>query len=283
MFVAVTSLECTPLPDALLTGFIIAYLSSPLVTLVENKCFSSWKQNPGRKRRAGRNLSITISFALLAVLGLFFLWGVVPQLTVAYGDFVSNYESYLTRLNHWIRSLLGSSSFLTAQYDNFVSYVQHSTSDLLMQLTEAFLGSYGAVFGFVLNTVEKAVGLLIGVVISVYMLANRERLLSQAKRFTAALLPDRATLGMVWRYLAAIPGGFLQESPACLCRKLVRKTNMPMQLGKLLVCLDIFNDVGLLELKRLRKCVTIRLLPTSQKADLTQSATLQKLTAAKES
>ena len=99
----------------------------------------------------------------------------------------------------------------------------------------------------------------------------------------AQLLPDRATLGMVWRFLASVPQGYLRESPACLCRKLVRKTNTPMSLGKLLVCLEIFSDVGLLELKRLRKCVTIRLLPTSQKADLTQSATLQRLTAAKES
>ena len=99
----------------------------------------------------------------------------------------------------------------------------------------------------------------------------------------AALLPDRATLGMVWRFLATIPQGFLQESPACLCRKLVRKTNTPMSLGKLMVCLDIFHDVGLLELQRVRKTMTIRLLPTDQKADLTQSTTLQLLTAAKES
>ena len=40
----------------------------------------------------------------------------------------------------------------------------------------------------------------------------------------AALLPDRQVLGDVWRYLAAVPGGSLQESPLCLCRKIVRRT-----------------------------------------------------------
>ena len=99
----------------------------------------------------------------------------------------------------------------------------------------------------------------------------------------ARLLPDRGTLAMVWRFLAAMPQGFLQESPACLCRKLVRQTGSPMSLEKLMVCLDIFSDVGLLELTRLRKYIAIRLLPTSQKADLNQSATLQRLTVAKES
>ena len=98
----------------------------------------------------------------------------------------------------------------------------------------------------------------------------------------AALLPDRNTLGMVWRYLAAIPGGCLQETPACLCRKLVRKTDTPLSLGQLLICLDIFSDVGLLELKRQHKHMTIRLIPTEEKADLTQSRTMQLLAAAKE-
>ena len=99
----------------------------------------------------------------------------------------------------------------------------------------------------------------------------------------AALLPDRATLGAVWRFLASLPGGCVTESPACLCRKLVRYTNLPMNLGKLLVCLDIFRDVGLLELQKLRKNLTLRLIPTNQKADLNQSATLQQIAAAKES
>ena len=99
----------------------------------------------------------------------------------------------------------------------------------------------------------------------------------------AQLLPDRNTLGVVWRYLAAAPAGLLQENPACLCRKLVRKTELPMSLGKLLTCLDIFADVGLLELKRQHKHMIIRLVPTEGKADLSQSRTMQLLAAAKES
>ena len=97
-----------------------------------------------------------------------------------------------------------------------------------------------------------------------------------------ALLPDRNTLGMIWRYLATIPGGVLQENPACLCRKLVRKTTAPLSLGQLLICLDVFSDVGLIELSRQHKHITIRLIPTEGKADLTQSKTMQLLAAAKE-
>ena len=97
----------------------------------------------------------------------------------------------------------------------------------------------------------------------------------------AALLPDRATLALVWRYLAEAPEGVWKESPACLCRKLVRRTGMPMDLGKLLTCLDIFADVGLLEIQRFHKYITIRLTPSGEKADLSSSRTMQILTTAK--
>ena len=99
----------------------------------------------------------------------------------------------------------------------------------------------------------------------------------------AALLPERATLAMVWRYLAASPAATIQESPLCLCRKIVRWTNRPMSLGQLMTCLDIFRDVGLLEIIKQHKYIAIRLTPGTQKADLTTSQTMQRLLRAKES
>jgi len=92
-----------------------------------------------------------------------------------------------------------------------------------------------------------------------------------------ALLPDRATLGMVWRYLAAAPEGQLEETPDCLCRKIVRWSGVSLSLGKLLTCLDIFADVGLLQIHRLHRMMIITLLPAQQKADLETSPTLRKL------
>ena len=98
-----------------------------------------------------------------------------------------------------------------------------------------------------------------------------------------ALLPDRATLGTVWRYLAAIPGGSVQEVPMCLCRKIVRWSGAPLSLGKMLTCLDIFSDVGLLTAHRHHNTITIHLTQCAAKADLTQSPTMQLLMQMKES
>ena len=98
-----------------------------------------------------------------------------------------------------------------------------------------------------------------------------------SKAAAKTLLPDREMLGMVWRYLASVPGGFLEETPECLLRKLVRKNNAPMDLGQLLTCLDIFSEVHLLQLQQRHRALCIQLIPTREKADLQQSSTLQTL------
>ena len=98
----------------------------------------------------------------------------------------------------------------------------------------------------------------------------------------ANLMPDRTTLGMVWRYLAAtnMP---LNESPMCLCRKIVRWSGLPLSLGQMMTCLDIFADVGLLRLQQHHRYLSITLTAFSGKADLNQSRTMQQLVQAKES
>ncbi len=96
------------------------------------------------------------------------------------------------------------------------------------------------------------------------------------------LYPDRNTLAMVWRYLAAC-GDDIQESPLCLCRKIVRWSGKSLSLGQMMTCLDVFRDVGLLQTQRLHKYISIRLTPGPSKVDLNESPTLQQLLNAKES
>ena len=113
-----------------------------------------------------------------------------------------------------------------------------------------------------------------------YRALRRNTLTAQA---AALLLPDRATLALVWRYLASVPGGTIEEVPVCLCRKIVRWSGTGLSLAQLMTCLDIFTDVGLIQTHHLHKYTIIRLTPGTNKTDLTQSRTMQKLLLLKES
>ena len=98
-----------------------------------------------------------------------------------------------------------------------------------------------------------------------------------------ALLPDRAMLAAVWKFLVSTDSNTIKESPVCLCRKIVRRSGMAMDLGQMLTCLDIFADVELLTLERRHKDLIITLSAPGQKADLSSSGTMQSLLLGKES
>ena len=112
-----------------------------------------------------------------------------------------------------------------------------------------------------------------------YRALREDRLTAE---IAAALDPGRPMLAAVWRYLAGV-GSPIEESPICLCRKIVRWSGKPMNLGQMMTCLDIFQDVHLLSVVRQHKNLSIRLIPSEHKADLSQSQTLQRLMKAKES
>ena len=114
---------------------------------------------------------------------------------------------------------------------------------------------------------------------ALYNQLRRGELTVQAAR---QLCPDRAMLGMVWRYLASA-GSAVKEAPVCLCRKIVRWSGMPMSLGQLYTCLDIFSEVGLVRYERHHKYLVVEPTPGPSKADLNTSATMQKLLRGKES
>ena len=97
------------------------------------------------------------------------------------------------------------------------------------------------------------------------------------------MLPERSTLATVWRYLAGCGQQDIRENPICLCRKIVRWSGMPLGLGQMMTCLDIFRDVGLLTKESHRKYICLHLIPQQEKKDLMSSQTMQRLIAMKES
>jgi len=115
--------------------------------------------------------------------------------------------------------------------------------------------------------------------IAPYRALKEDRLNPEA---AALLLPDRELLALIWRYFAHFCKGEMREEPLCLCRKIVRWSGKPLSLSQMLTCMDIFTDVGLLETHRLTNHIIVRLPETTQKRDLNESRTMQRLKAVKE-
>ena len=93
-----------------------------------------------------------------------------------------------------------------------------------------------------------------------------------------ALLPERQDFVVVWKYLrASAVRGVVLEDFGCLCRKIARFAAQPCSFGRTRMCLDVFAELGLLQITQRPKLVRIRLLPGARKADLEKSVILNTL------
>ena len=92
------------------------------------------------------------------------------------------------------------------------------------------------------------------------------------------LLPDRQDFSTVWRYLTAHAEHLqLTEDINCLSRRISRHAGQACLPGRLLVCLDVFRERGLLNFTYNRGQVCIELYRPTTKVDLTQSPILLRL------
>lgn len=94
----------------------------------------------------------------------------------------------------------------------------------------------------------------------------------------ARLIPERPDFVAVWRYLTRIaPEGELRESPVQLSQKIAHACGRQEDLGRTMVCLEVFHERGLIELRRSGDVLTITIHKTDQKVDLEASEILIRL------
>lgn len=169
-------------------GFIIAYLLNPIVNKMENlisKLGDKW-------RKVGRVAGIFVALlALLALVGALVNM-VIPQLALSVQKMVLLATQKLqelqlllqddTALDATVRGLLSEGSIML---ENWLK------TDLVNQTTTLMVG----VTGGVISVVMEFMDIIVGVLISVYLLYGKDTFVQQAKKCTYALLrPERANM-----------------------------------------------------------------------------------------
>ena len=93
-----------------------------------------------------------------------------------------------------------------------------------------------------------------------------------------SLLPRRPDFTAVWRYLISHQDkGRVQDDFACLCRKILRHTGAACSMSRIRVCLDVFDEMGLIDLEQQAKYLSITITAQGKKVDLAKSAIIRSL------
>lgn len=154
-------------------GFGIAYILNPLMKLLE-----TYLKMP-------RLLSLVCTYILLGCLIYLAVTGIMPSIAASIRDIIDNGPVYLESLrNFLIQASDQVTSFKFIDLEKL--FEQWSLDNMLTTISENLNSAVGAMFFGVLGFASGILKFIVGFVLSIYMLKDKERLIAGIKRSTYA-------------------------------------------------------------------------------------------------
>ena len=170
-----------------LYGAFMAYLLVPVVDFFERQFCSiqavKKAVQTGKAAMAVRALSILLTWVVIGVLLYLLASVLLPELYKSVLQLVSNAETYYWTISDWVQHLLETNptleTWVAAQMDGIYADISHWVkTDMLPQAQILMLALSGGVF----SVVGFFGDLLVGIIVSAYFLATKERCCAYAKK-----------------------------------------------------------------------------------------------------
>ncbi|MDD2213044.1 MAG: AI-2E family transporter [Oscillospiraceae bacterium] len=176
----------------LFIGAVIAFILNIPATSIQQHLFGKpWKRNNSFRIKAGRGLSILITYLL--VIGIFIALGfiVVPELVRSVSQFVASIPDSLQQLENFLKEQGGK----IPQLDDFIN----NLDDYLAKFSDTFIDWLNKTYGDIINTtirlsanvINSLTNLFIGLVFATYIMARKEKLGQQVRSLCYAYLPEK--------------------------------------------------------------------------------------------
>lgn len=181
-------------------GLVFAYLMSPLQNWIEKKLVRiTDRKKPHPLIRRGISVAATILIFLAAITGL--IASIVPELISSIKNLLGSLPEYLTNITDWINSHIASLkedqpqvySFLISFWDNTQSSLTDFAGQFAPKLDSIASGGadlLGVVTSSAVSVFKWMTNLFLGLIITVYLLCNKENYLAQARKLLYATLPE---------------------------------------------------------------------------------------------
>lgn len=179
-------------------GLVFTYLLAPLMRTLEKRCFIPLGQklhgkNPQRAQHFGRVLAVLVSIIVLIAVLTALVYMILPQLYSSIETIVTNSPTYLENLGTWFDQTLKDFPAVAEFVDERLEAVSTNLSnDLFGWLQTNVLPQLGSfvtnVTSGVYTVVRGVYNLVIGIIVSVYLLNGLERYGAAFKRLLYSLL-----------------------------------------------------------------------------------------------
>ncbi|MBC8569997.1 AI-2E family transporter [Zongyangia hominis] len=171
-------------------AFSIAYLLNPLMKWLERRVVHPICKEK-LKPKFQRMISILLTFAVfLAVLAILF-FTIIPEVANSISNLTHNISSYATKLEDFAKStlvyFLGDEQTAAHLVQNIGGMIG-SAEEVLYKVYTMVTNALPHVVGYTIQITSGIVRVLVGFIISIYVLYNKERFLAQSKKVLYALM-----------------------------------------------------------------------------------------------
>lgn len=225
-------------------GFVIAYLLCSPMNFFEKKVFLKlFKKKP--RPKLARALSIIITLILAFAILITLISFLVPQLGESIMTFRDNLPGYAKSLTNMVNDIAAKFNLDSTFFEKFVMSYQELISKVTTLVTQAV----PHVVDFSMKFTSQIFNVIVGLFISLYFLAGKEKFIAQLKKVMYAVLPKRfveSTLeiaSMSNRTFSRYVSGQLMDAAVVGCLCFLGLTILKMPFALLISCIVMVTNV----------------------------------------
>ena len=172
-------------------GLVICYLLSPLMRSVESRLFLPLARKLYRKnkkndgRRFARVLTVIFCEIVLILVLVALVYLIIPQMLSSVQTLISNSGAYIDNLSQWADGLFENypvlDDYLGGLLDNFNTNLGNWLETKLLPRVGSVVTS---VTSGVYGVAKSIYNLIIGIIVSIYLLSDKEGFVAAVKRMT---------------------------------------------------------------------------------------------------
>ena len=180
-------------------GFCIAFLINKPYVFFADTVFKKMDQSKFTLvKKTRKPLSLVLAYLIVFGIIIFLICIIIPQLVTSFNTLADNFYNYAESFKSWLLTVSKEYLNIELKEDNDLftmvnNLVKIITGGELKEFFTNMANTFGPdIFNTAMQFTTSLYNIAIGIVVSIYFLGCKEKLLYQTKKLTVAILPEKA-------------------------------------------------------------------------------------------
>lgn len=171
----------------IIMGLVMAYLFNFILEFAEKKILIP-KAKFKREKKITRITSLAITYIIVFLLVYLFLYFILPELIASIVGLANDIPTYITNISRLVTDLMNR-FHITDEVNILILERWNEFMDNLVNFSTGLIPLLGTTVRTIFSSIWNVA---IGLIISIYLLFDKERYLALSRKVTIALFPDKA-------------------------------------------------------------------------------------------